>query len=162
MSIATSIAWGKTRWMKRIETTPGAHFKCRGKTPQFRALAISRDGDRRSGSAGPTAPLGRWRRGDGGMGASVLGVEVCVLAQAVAGAFDQDDEGVDVGHSVISVETWCRRRPRAQREQDPFRAVGPLVCTRGLRTPWACGQSLKADDVRSEQQQLLHLYVSLR
>jgi len=42
----------------------------------------------------PAAPLGRWWWGDGGVGAGVFGDEVGVLAQAVAGALDLDDDGV--------------------------------------------------------------------
>jgi hypothetical protein len=38
--------------------------------------------------------FGRRRRGDGGVRAGVLGDEVCVGAQAVAGALDLDDDGV--------------------------------------------------------------------
>ena len=38
--------------------------------------------------------FGRWRRGDGGVRAGVLGDEVCVGAQAIAGALDLDDDGV--------------------------------------------------------------------
>lgn len=42
----------------------------------------------------PTASFGRWRRGDGGVRAGVLGDEIGVGAQAVAGPFDLHDDGV--------------------------------------------------------------------
>ena len=42
----------------------------------------------------PATAFGRRRRGDGGVRASVLGDEVGMGAQAVAGSIDLDDDGV--------------------------------------------------------------------
>jgi len=42
----------------------------------------------------PPASFWRWRRGDGGVRAGVLGNEIGVGAQAVAGSLDLDDDGV--------------------------------------------------------------------
>ena len=70
----------------------------------------------------PAASFWRWRRGDGGVRARVLGDQIGVGAQAVAGTLDLHDDGV--------VE---QPRARERRAGDPHRGAPGLPRQEPLR-----------------------------
>ena len=119
--------------------------KCRSKIPQSVLWASSLAG----GPLGrPAAPLGRRRGRDRGVGADVLGDEVGVLAQPVAGALDLDDDAAPFRrfphHGQRPRGRVCPAGSSPPRPAGPNRTLRrPRFGLRGQSTPRGrCGERL--------------------
>jgi len=95
--------------------------KCRTKIPHFSVWRSARFRHGRPLFWRPAAAFGSRRRDDGCVRAGVLGDEVGMGAQAVAGAFDLDDDGV-----VEEAIEQCRGDDRIAEDVAPAKARRPL------------------------------------